>query len=135
MARFWPAILGAALLFAAPAPADLPVLLDAEGFAARVTGQTIYWEDHGALFGAEQYLPGRRVIWRAQGDLCAQGAWFADGPYICFRYEDTAGPVCWAFAELGGRLIARPRHGAWTRVLRAAKQSPAPLSCAAGPSV
>lgn len=122
-------------LMAAPAQAGPLALLGADDFEARVTGRTIYWTQGEEPAGAEQYLPGRRVIWRFGDNACTIGHWYAKGPYICFLYENDDGPICWTFAEAQGGLAARPKGGAVSDVLRAGAESTAPLGCGIGVGV
>lgn len=110
--------------------------LDGAAFEARVTGQTLAFEVQGQSYGAEQYLPGRRVIWAFSGGPCREGEWFEPEPgRICFAYDHAPGDLqCWAFFDEGGHLRARFEGGLPQDDLIEAKRSPAPLSCP-GPDV
>lgn len=118
------------LLTGAAAGAEPISLLSAEEFEAHVSGQTVYWMRDDEDFGAEQYLPDHSVIWQPTGGPCVYGRWYAEGPLICFRYEDEPDePICWSFAEVQGGLVARREGGDLSSLLRAGAQTPAPLKC------
>ncbi|NHB76685.1 hypothetical protein [Rhodobacter calidifons] len=80
-------------LAAGPVCAEDPVT--AEEFDALTLGRSMTWSEFGAVYGVEQYLPGRRVRWAAVGAECTAGHWYADGPAICFKYETDSEPDCW----------------------------------------
>lgn len=83
--------------------------LSAAEFEARSTGRTMTYARDGAVWGREQYLPGRRVIWAFEGEACKYGAWQEPQPgLICFAYDDAPqDPSCWRFFDRSGRLFAR----------------------------
>jgi hypothetical protein len=86
--------IGATLvLLAAPAFAEPP--LTAEEFDTLTKGRAMNWIEFGTVYGIEEYLPDRQVRWSALGDDCKLGHWYADGPAICFQYEDDLEPDCW----------------------------------------
>jgi len=91
-------------LFTTTATAD--PLLTAEEFDALTLGRTMTWAEYGQVYGVEQYLPGRRVRWTELGDDCKLGHWYADGPAICFLYEDNPTPACWEISLSGSGLRA-----------------------------
>lgn len=97
----------AACLMATPAQAD--PALTAEEFDALTTGRIMTWAEFGMVYGVEQYLPGRRVRWTVLGEDCKTGHWYAEGPEICFLYEDRLDPVCWEITTAGTGLRARLR--------------------------
>lgn len=106
--------------------------LDAAGFEAEVTGQTLSYTSGGYPYGAEQYLPGRVVIWQAEGGECRRGRWYEDGPKrICFVYDDAGVPQCWGFAREGKSLTARFEGQAGGSLLREAGRSTVQLNCKA----
>jgi hypothetical protein len=115
------------LLFAAPAIAE--TILDGPAFEARVTGKTLHFERWGLPYGAEQYLPGRRVIWRFQGDRCEHGRWFARGEAICFSYDSVPGPLCWHVIDGADGLRVREIGDVPGNDLSLRRESPAPLDC------
>lgn len=94
--------LAAALLLLAPAAAAM----DAAAFEALTAGRTLHFALDGQPFGAEQFLPGRRTIWRFQGDLCQPGRWWTEGAAICFSYDGDPTPICWDFRNEGGGPVA-----------------------------
>lgn len=109
--------------------------LDAAGFEAAVTGQTIEFVDEGRSYGTEQYLPGRRVIWAFDGGPCRKGVWSAPEPgQICFVYEHDTVPQCWAFFDEGGKLRARLSGAGPGNDLLESRRSRAPLACP-GPDI
>lgn len=119
----------------------LPVLagageapLTAEEFEARTTGRTLTYAVDGEVYGTEQYLPGRRVIWAYEGAECQRGTWSEAGGQICFLYEGDSEPACWQFFDEGGRLAARFLGDDVDAALKELAQSPEPLSCP-GPEV
>lgn len=91
-------------LLATTATAD--PLLTAEEFDALTLGRTMTWAEYGQIYGVEQYLPGRRVRWTELGDDCKLGHWYADGPAICFLYEDNPTPACWEISLSGNGMRA-----------------------------
>lgn len=135
------ALLAIALALAGAAPARVARALDvppltAPEFDALTTGHTFFYSRDGQPFGAEQYLPGHRVIWAFTGADCEKGAWTADGDSICFTYETRPGlRQCWRFratAEglLGSFVGAPPGEPP----LIARRSSPEPMACL-GPDV
>ncbi|TQS73938.1 hypothetical protein ERN12_00630 [Rhodobacteraceae bacterium] len=119
-----------------PAPQSTPAAtpLDAEGFAARTTGQTITYSAGGRPYGVEQYLPGRRVLWAFAEGACKEGKWFAKGEQICFDYRDENGLQCWKFYDTPAGLKAQFMDGSGGPPLISLQESPEPLLCP-GPEV
>ncbi len=99
------ALLLALTLTATTAHAEPP--LTAEAFDALTQGRTMTWAEFGSVYGVEQYLPDRRVRWAVLGDDCKTGHWYADGPAICFVYEDQLDPICWEMTISATGLHAR----------------------------
>lgn len=139
-ARLVPLALGLALTFAAAAFGQetpntrIGPALDAEAFAARVTGRTFFYNSAGEPYGAEQYLPDHRVIWAFTGDDCKRGRWYERQGQICFTYEDEPGEQCWTFHDSPEGLTAFFLGDPGTVPLVALRQSPAPMACM-GPDV
>lgn len=132
MTRFSLAFVVSALV-AAPALAEEP--LDTAGFEARVTGQTLRFSAYGQSYGAEQYLPGRQVLWAFEGSGCRKGRWYEAAPgEICFSYEHDPTPQCWNFFDRNGRLGATFLGPPPATELLEASRSPQPLDCP-GPEV
>lgn len=111
---------------------DVP--LSAGEFEARTTGHTLTYGMDGQVFGTEQYLPGRRVIWAFAGQGCQRGTWEEAGGQICFRYEDDPEAACWKFFDEGGRLRAALDGEPDGAVLKELSQDDRPMSCP-GPDV
>jgi hypothetical protein len=99
------ALLFATCLAASPAVAETP--LSAEAFDALTLGKTMTWAEYGAVYGVEQYLPGRRVRWTVLGDDCKTGHWYPEGTAICFQYENDPEPDCWEIVMTGSGMTAR----------------------------
>lgn len=95
-----------AMALPAHAQGDLPggPPLDARAFDALTLGQRMNTFDPDELYGVEEFLPGRRTIWKdARG--CVRATWEQVDDQICFRYEhrpDT--PVCWIYNIVDGEL-------------------------------
>lgn len=120
------------LLLATQSLAETP--MTAAEFEAYATGKTLTYSVDGQVYGAEQYLPGRHVVWAFKDDQCADGIWYEKAGLICFAYENGDVPQCWNFyldttglrAEYVGDTAGAP--------LSEVDQSATPLSCA-GPDV
>ncbi|MEL6701112.1 MAG: hypothetical protein AAFO58_05455, partial [Pseudomonadota bacterium] len=93
-------------IWATTVTAQTAPALSPEAFEAATTGRTFTFAAPGATqpYGAERYLPGRRVVWSwLNGDVCQFGEWFVDLELICFVYETDGSPQCWSFyAEADG---------------------------------
>lgn len=126
--------LGLALISAQgiAAPAETP--MTAAEFEAYATGKTLSYAMGPTIWGAEQYLENRQVIWAFDKTDCQYGIWFEDAGNICFVYENDPAPQCWRFfkdsAGLRAELVDDP---AGTR-LSEVSQSADPLQCK-GPDV
>ncbi len=96
-----------ALGFAAPAWAAEP--MSADEFDAYTQGKTLFFGQSGKAYGAEEYLPNRRVRWSFLDGQCQEGYWYEDGPEICFVYDGGAGPQCWMFQQGPQGLVAEFR--------------------------
>ena len=107
--------------------------MTAAEFEAYVTGRTLTFGVDGLVYGIEQYLPGRRVIWAFVGEECREGHWFEVGSHICFEYDDEPGQLhCWSFYQTEDGLRARSM-GIGTDLVEV-EQSPEPMFCP-GPDV
>ena len=130
-----PAALPAFLVFASLATlSHAETAMTAAEFEAYATGKTLTYSVAGAVYGAEQYLPGRRVLWAFKDDECADGVWYEQAGLICFAYENNDVPQCWNFflGSTGLRAQFVGENGGSD--LSEVAQSPTPLSCA-GPDV
>lgn len=122
----------ASLLCATQSLAETP--MTAAEFEAYSTGKTLTYSVDGEVYGAEQYLPDRRVIWAFKGNTCADGVWYEEAGLICFAYENDADPQCWTFYAGATGLRAEFIGDAAGSPLSEVDQSPLPLNCA-GPDV
>lgn len=95
------------LAFLSSAPALAQETMSAEEFDAYTQGKTLYYHAGGAVYGAERYLNGRRVVWSFLDGECKDGIWYEQDGQICFAYEDNTGPQCWTFSRSAGGLVAR----------------------------
>jgi hypothetical protein len=108
--------------------------LAGEAFAKATIGRTFFYSRDGLSYGAEQYLPGRQVIWAFSGDDCMKGYWYPEDHDICFVYEDAPDPQCWTFRKEGAGLNAQFRGDTQNAPLIATRSSPEPMTCM-GPDV
>ena len=92
-------------LFAAPAAAQSQ--MSGAEFDAYTLGKTLFYGRDGAAYGAEVYLPDRRVRWSFLDGDCKEGEWYEESGLICFVYEDKPDPQCWSFTRGAAGLIAR----------------------------
>lgn len=126
--------LPAAILPASAQPVGAEPPLSAEAFEAHVTGRTITYDQHGQIFGVEEYLTDRRVRWSVQPDLCQYGIWYPQDDDICFVYEDDPIPSCWTFWLRDGALVALSTLDSPGQELYEVDNSQTPLPCP-GPDV
>jgi hypothetical protein len=119
-------------LSALPAAAELP--MTGPEFEANTTGETITYDYGDGLFGTEEYLPGRRVRWAFEGDLCIYGVWYQREDQICFEYENDPTAACWQYFLQDGKIKGRymGEGGGW-EILESSRDG-GPLPCA-GPDV
>lgn len=126
-----------AALAALPALAQESVSppMSAAEFDRYATGKTLFYATRGQAYGAEQYLPGRRVIWTFLDGDCAEGEWYEASGLICFRYDrEPLDPQCWSFFEAPSGLVARYENDPGQTELIEVEQSREPLICT-GPEV
>ncbi|MEM6587164.1 MAG: hypothetical protein AAF641_01860 [Pseudomonadota bacterium] len=97
-------------------------------------GKTFYFASNGEPYGAEEYLPNRRVRWTFLDGKCKEGEWYEEGEMICFIYEDQPVPQCWSFEISAGGLTARFENDPAQTTLYEVRKSPEPLMCL-GPEV
>lgn len=112
-----------------PLAASAQQPLTAEAFEARVLGKTLYFLLDDGEFGAEQYLPNRRVRWQFPDGTCEEGRWYPEGNALCFLYETDIHPHCWVVHDRAGELVAyladQPEDGP----IRADRMDEKPLDC------
>lgn len=86
--------------------------LNAGAFERYTTGKTLFFSRQGTAYGAERYLPNRRVIWSFLDGQCKDGIWYEDGGNICFEYDGAPdNPQCWSFSQGPSGLIAEFKSG------------------------
>lgn len=112
--------------------ADAP--MSVAEFEAYATGKTLTYAMGGEVYGAEQYLPGRRVIWAFKGEECRRGSWYEAAGKVCFVYEHDTTPQCWTFQQGSGGLRAQFSDDPEGAELASVRESPQPLTCA-GPDL
>jgi hypothetical protein len=112
--------------------AEVP--LTAAEFGAYATGKTLTYSQGGSVYGAEQYLPGNRVLWAFKDDTCREGRWYEEAGQICFVYNYDPSPQCWTFWQGDNGLNARFAGDGPGTELSEVAMSPQPLQCA-GPDV
>ena len=124
--------LAAALVLAATLlPARADPKLDAAGFEAHVTGQTITYQQFDYIFGVEEYLPGRKVRWSVAPGDCQYGSWYPEDERICFVYDHDPTPHCWYVWLREGRLVALADDAEPGYELTEIDRAPMPLDCPA----
>jgi hypothetical protein len=82
-------------------------LMSAQEFDDYTRGKTLYYGTGAEPYGAEIYLPNRRVRWSFLDGQCLDGEWYEQDGLICFTYEDRPDPHCWSFERGANGLIAR----------------------------
>lgn len=118
-----------------PALAEPGPPLSGAEFEARTTGRTLIYAQDGQIFGTEQYLPGRRVMWAFTADRCQRGFWYEREEFICFVYEEEPdNHQCWTFHLDEDRLLARFAGDPPGQELAEVQQTDQPLLCP-GPDV
>lgn len=103
-------------------------------FEAYVSGKTLFFLENGQPYGAEIYLPGRRVRWSFLDGQCTEGTWFEQDGLICFDYEDRSDLQCWSFRQTDAGLAATFAGGTDATVLYEAQDLGRDLLCP-GPRV
>lgn len=132
MFRLFLQTLALGLTLADPAQAETP--LSAAEFDAYSRDLTLYYATDGQSYGAEQYLPDRRVRWSFLDGNCKEGQWYESSGLICFVYEDNPDPQCWSFYRRPNGLMARFENDPGKTELYEVKQSDEPMLCL-GPEV
>ena len=108
--------------------------MTAAAFEAYVTGKTLTYAQGGRIYGTEQYKPDRKVVWAFTEEECREGYWFAQGPQICFVYEDPNDPQCWLFFMGSTGMKAEFMGDGAGSDLSEVAQSTGPMGCM-GPQV
>lgn len=123
---------------AALPPSDLGAPLSAAQFEAYATGKTLTYAQDGTVWGQEQYLPGRGVVWEFTGEPCEYGTWteekaYDDTPMMCFVYDDNPDTNCWQF-YLGKTGLVALFVGGGNTAFSEVGQTQEPMQCP-GPKV
>jgi hypothetical protein len=103
--------------------------MGAAAFDAYTQGKTFYYGAQGTAYGAEEYLPNRRVKWSFLDGECQEGYWYEDNGLICFVYDHRPDAQCWSFAKTAEGLVARFMTDTSETELYEVEQSDAPLDC------
>ncbi|WP_298861421.1 hypothetical protein [uncultured Sulfitobacter sp.] len=115
-------------------PAFAQSNMSAAEFDAYTRGKTLYYGNGAEPYGAEIYLPDRRVRWSFLDGECKEGKWYEEGELICFTYDDRPEPQCWSF-QIGPKgLIARFENDPAITPLYEANESTEELLCL-GPKI
>jgi hypothetical protein len=105
--------------------------MTAETFETFAEGRTLHFTRDGRPFGAEQYFPGRRSLWRFADGTCEEGRWWGEGPLICFRYDEREAQ-CWRFRGAPASFTAESVESGFALAFSHADERP--LDCP-GPRV
>ena len=108
--------------------------MTAEEFDSYTRGKTLYYGNGDTPYGAEIYLPNRRVRWSFLDGECRNGEWYEDDGLICFIYEDRTDPQCWSFEQGSRGLIARFENDPAVTPLYEANESTEEMLCL-GPKI
>ena len=130
-------LLAAALALPAFGQEAMPVAdapMTGAEFDAYATGKTLSYAQDGVVWGSEQYLPGRKVVWAFTEDDCQYGRWFEDRGNICFLYDNDPEAQCWKFFREASGLRAIFMGADGGTSLSEVAQSTKPLNCP-GPDV
>jgi len=134
MRRVLPLSALATVLGLASSPMTAQTPMTGTEFEAYASGRTLTFATGGQIYGAEQYLSGRRVLWAFTGDQCQEGVWYEQAGQICFVYDYDPTPQCWTFWSGEGGLSARFEGDLPGTELSEVAQTSDPLLCA-GPEV
>lgn len=118
-------------LVALPGLAWAETPLSAVEFDARTMGRTMTYAQEGQIWGREQYLPGRKVIWAFEGEPCKYGTWAELAPgLICFAYDDApTEQECWRFFDRGAGFFAQSELAPDAAMLAAVEESDKGMVC------
>lgn len=120
------------LFLALPLVAQTP--MDADAFDTYSRGKTLYYGFAGILYGAEEYLPNRRVRWSVRDGKCQEGQWYQEGQMICFTYDGTPDAQCWSFYQRENGLMAQFENDPDQTTLFEIEPSGEPMVCL-GPEI
>lgn len=129
-----PAVFVTLIAMALPIAAGAETAMTVAEFEAYVTGKTLTYSQFGDTYGAEEYLPGRKVRWAFKEDECQYGSYYEQDGLICFSYEFDPEAHCWSFWQDASGLRALSVTDAPGSELSEVVQTDVPLSCP-GPDV
>ncbi|MEH6521055.1 hypothetical protein [Sulfitobacter sp.] len=115
-------------------PANAQSTMSGEEFDAYTQGKTLYYGSGNQPYGAEIYLPNRRVRWSFLDGECKDGEWYEADGLICFTYDDRPDPQCWSFEQGARGLIARFENDPAVTPLYEANESTEEMLCL-GPKI
>lgn len=118
----------------APVAAQAQSNMSAAEFDAYTKGKTLFYGRGNAPYGAEIYLPDRRVRWSFLDGECKDGEWYEDAGLICFVYEDNPEPQCWSFQKTSSGLTAQFENEPGSTVLYEADETGQEMLCL-GPKI
>ena len=110
-------------------PTSVLAQMTAAEFDAYTQGKTLYYGNGAEPYGAEIYLPDRRVRWSFLDGECKEGQWYEANGMICFTYDDRPEPQCWSFEQGAKGLIARFENDPAITPLYEANESTEELLC------
>ena len=98
-------------------------------FDALSQGTTMYFTENGQFYGAEQFLPDRRSVWRAEDGTCVNGKWNEEKGSLCFLYDNGDGPYCWDITGSIEDMTITSTTGPDPLVLKLSGQDTTPIIC------
>lgn len=92
---------------------------------------TMYFTENGMFYGAEQFLPDRRTVWRAEDGTCVNGEWAEVEGDICFMYDNGSVAACWQIVatDQGLTITSANNFGQSPTVLQLSGQDTSPILC------
>ena len=84
---------------------------------------------NGQFYGAEQFLPDRRSVWRAEDGTCVNGKWNEEKGSLCFLYDNGDGPYCWDITGSIEDMTITSTTGPDPLVLKLSAQDTTPIIC------
>jgi len=115
-------------------PAAAQSSMTAQEFDDYTRGKTLFYGNGSEPYGAEIYLPDRRVRWSFLDGQCMDGTWYEADGMICFTYEDIEAPQCWSFERGADGLVARFENNPAITPLFEARENTQEMLCL-GPKI